>query len=62
VPQVINDHVDIPVEDTVNNVLDRLEVCSALEVCPALGEEEEEEDGVAGNDSGVVDEDEEGVD
>lgn len=60
VPQVINGHVDIPVEVTVNDVLDTLEDSSALEVSPAL--EEEEEDGVAGDDSGVVDKDEEGAD
>jgi len=56
----MNDHADIPDEVTDNVVLETLEDSSALEVSPAL--EEEEEDGVAEDDSGVADKDEEGAD
>lgn len=60
VPKVTNDHVDIPEEVAVNVVLDILEDSPALEISPAL--EEEEEDRVAVDDPGVADNDEEGAD
>lgn len=49
-------HVDIPGEVTVNVVLE------TLVDSPALEEEEMEEDGVADDDSGVADKDEEEAD
>lgn len=59
--RVMKDHVDIPAEVAVNVVLETVVDSSALEVSPALEEEEEEEDRVA-DDSEVAIKDEEGAD
>lgn len=53
------DHVDIPDEVTVNDVLETLGDPAALDVSATL---EEEVDGVADDDSGVADKDEEEAD